>query len=152
MRRNIFSDNSSQVSIFVYTESFLDEEPSFLYFNNARKLDGIQIYYMPVLDNQNRQLPIVTGAYRSWCQEGRTLLQQNSRSIPESLMRIIQQILIERIMITTNQQRKRFCRMNHSPICMTMQFALINGAKLIGILDLLSRFQNAKKFCDYSLL
>ena len=72
MRRNIFSDNSSQVSIFVYTESFLDEEPSFLYFNNARKLDGIQIYYMPVLDNQNRQLPIVTGAYRSWCQEGRT--------------------------------------------------------------------------------
>ncbi len=72
MRKNIFSDNLSQVSILVYTESFLDEETSFLYFNNAGKLDDIQVYYMPLLDKGNRRLSVVTGLYRSWCQENRT--------------------------------------------------------------------------------
>ena len=68
MRKNVFSDNSDKISVLVYTESFLDDNDYLLYFNNANKLNKIQIYYMPVLCTTSRALPVLTGTYRNWCQ------------------------------------------------------------------------------------
>lgn len=72
MGPNIFSNNLSQISVLVYTESFLGDELSFTYFHNAGKLEGIHIYYMPVVGDANGSFLVETGVYRSFCQEGRT--------------------------------------------------------------------------------
>lgn len=72
MGPNIFSNNLSQISVLVYTESFLNDASSFTYFHNAGKLEGIHIYYMPVVGDANGSFPVETGVYRSFCQEGRT--------------------------------------------------------------------------------
>lgn len=71
MGKNIFSNNSDQVSLLIYTESFLEEDASFLYFNNANKLNIIQVFYMPLLCTPSHDLPVLTGTYRSWCQDNR---------------------------------------------------------------------------------
>ena len=71
MGPNIFSNNLSQISVLVYTESFLGDEPSFTYFHNAGKLEGIHIYYMPVVGDAKGSLSVETGVYRNFCQEGR---------------------------------------------------------------------------------
>ena len=71
MEKNIFSNNSDQVSLLIYTESFLEEDASFLYFNNANKLNIIQVFYMPLLCTPSHDLPVLTGTYRSWCQDNR---------------------------------------------------------------------------------
>ena len=61
MGPNIFSNNLSQISVLVYTESFLGDELSFTYFHNAGKLESIHIYYMPVVGDANGSLLVETG-------------------------------------------------------------------------------------------
>ena len=53
-----------RVSMLVYTQSFICDQDSFLYFKNANLLKSIRIYYMPLLEKHGKSLPIETGYYK----------------------------------------------------------------------------------------
>lgn len=65
MEKSIFEKSTCNVTILVYTKSFLCQKNSFLYFENANKLNSIQIYYMPLLCASSKKLPISTGIYKN---------------------------------------------------------------------------------------
>ena len=54
----------SIISMLVYTQSFICDNDSFLYFRNANLLKRIRIHYMPLLDKHGKSLPIETGYYK----------------------------------------------------------------------------------------
>ena len=47
-RKNIFSEKT-EVSVLVHTQSFLGNSDIFKYFHNVSKLEGINIFFMPLL-------------------------------------------------------------------------------------------------------
>ena len=55
--------------MLVYTQSFIYDKDSFLYFKNANLLKSIRIYYMPLLVKHNKSLPIETGYYKHTLEE-----------------------------------------------------------------------------------
>ena len=61
---NVFSEMPEKITMLVYTQSFLGDKDSFLYFNNADLLRSIRIRYMPLLDKHGTSLPIETGYYK----------------------------------------------------------------------------------------
>ena len=61
---NIFSEMPERISMLVYTQSFICDKDSFLYFKNANLLKSISIYFMPLLNKHGQSLPIETGYYK----------------------------------------------------------------------------------------
>ncbi|MFQ6794628.1 MAG: hypothetical protein ACLRT4_17865 [Thomasclavelia sp.] len=61
-KKNVFSDNTKNISILVYTENFLDDCAALNFFCNANKLRKIQIYFMPVLSKQ-KNCELILGEY-----------------------------------------------------------------------------------------
>ena len=62
-KRNVFSDPPEEISMLVFTQSFLSNTEAFVYFNNANLLRRIKIYYMPLSTKANETLPIEMGTY-----------------------------------------------------------------------------------------
>lgn len=62
-KRNVFSEQSENITMLVYTQSFLSDNSAFNYFNNANLLKKIKIYYMPLLVQSDISLPIEMGSY-----------------------------------------------------------------------------------------
>lgn len=64
-----YSEAHERISMLVYTQSFMCDKDSFLYFKNANLLKSIRIYFMPLLDKHDKSLPIETGYYKHTSEE-----------------------------------------------------------------------------------
>lgn len=51
-KKNVFSDNTSEINILVYTESFLKENEAIEFLKKADELTGINIYFMPLISDE----------------------------------------------------------------------------------------------------
>ena len=51
-KKNVFSDNRSEINILVYTESFLKENEAIEFLKKADELTGINIYFMPLISDE----------------------------------------------------------------------------------------------------
>lgn len=67
-KKNVFSANTSEINILVYTESFLKENEAIEFLKKADELTGINIYFMPLISDEI-ELSFETGKY-SYCKEG----------------------------------------------------------------------------------
>ena len=67
-KKNVFSDNRSEINILVYIESFLKENEAIEFLKKADELIGINIYFMPLISDEI-ELSFETGKYR-YCKEG----------------------------------------------------------------------------------
>ena len=50
--KNVFYNNSSSINVLVYTADFIDDSDTIIYFRNANKIKGINIYFMPLLSGK----------------------------------------------------------------------------------------------------